>query len=87
MPKNILGSDSGPHDWFYDGASLYHSGEKVCTGLPHLDGLNTNQSIGLLLSSDGSLSVYRDGQYIKRAADDIPLNQPLWGVVNACGIC
>ena len=66
---------------------LYHSGENVCTGLPHLGGLNTNQSIGLLLSSDGSLSVYLDGQYIKRAADDIPLNQPLWGVVDVCGIC
>ena len=50
-------------------------------------GLNINQKVGLLLSPDGDLHVYLDGQHIMKAASGLPVDKPLWGLVNVYANC
>ena len=59
----------------------------MVSGLPDLCGLDINQKVGLLLSPDGDLHVYLDGRHITKAASGLPVNQPLWGLVNVYSNC
>ena len=84
---SLFGPSTGPHNWEYIESSLYHNGKKLVSGLPDLCGLDINQKVGLLLSPDGDLHVYLDGRHITKAASGLPVNQPLWGLVNVYSNC
>ena len=87
VPDILPGSDSGPHEWNYIGTSLWHNWKKILTDLPHLNYLQTNQTVSLLLTTDGHLHVYHDGQLTKNVATDFPVNHYLWGAVDVKGNC
>ena len=77
---------SGPCDWKYTGSTIWHNNEPT-TELPNLEELETETSVGILISGDGSLHLYIDGRYIKCVASDIPVATPLWGAVDVFGNC
>ena len=69
------------------GSSLWHNGRKISTDLPYLNNLKPHQTVGFLLTSDGQLHVYHDGQHTKKVATNLPVNHHLWGAVDVCGNC
>ena len=83
----LADSNSGPHKWNYNVSSLWHNGKKISTDLPHLGHLKPLQTVGLLLTTDGELHVYHDGQHTKKVASHLPVNHHLWGAVDVLGIC
>ena len=87
VPSRLLGNGSGPHEWNYKWSSLWHNGRKISTGLPYLGHLERHQTVGLLLTSDGQLHVYHDGQHTKKVATNLPVNHHLWGAVDVGGNC
>ena len=76
------------NEWLYKDRVLIHSAEE--TDFPHLESLDIispGESVGLLLTATGSLHIYFNGKLVERIATGLPVNQPLWGVVDVYGTC
>ena len=87
VPSYLPCDTSGPHEWNYRLTSLFHNGREISTFLPDLYHLKRHQTVGLLLTSDGQLHVYHDGQHTKKVATNLPVNHHLWGAVDVYGDC
>ena len=79
---------AGPHEWIYDSSTLYHNKqEREFPDLPHLNYLTPGQTVGLLVTSNGQLHLFLDGQHRKEIATELPVDTPLWGVADVYGRC
>ena len=87
VPSNLPWGESGLHEWNYDSSSLWHNGREISTGLPNLDYLKRQQTVGFLLSNNGQLHVYHDGRHTMKVATNLPVNHNLWGAVDVFGYC
>ena len=77
-----------PHEWNYYNRSLFHNGSSSeFPHLPSLYDLTTNQSVGLLVTTNGQLHLYLDGRHVQEVATGLPVMTPLWGAVSVCGKC
>ena len=88
VPDYLPLSDAGGHEWNYWDRSLWHNGSS--SGFPHLpslDDLTTNQSVGLLVTTNGQLHLYLDGRHVQEVATGLPVTTPLWGAVDVYGGC
>ena len=86
VPHELPLSDAGGHEWNYVFRSLYHNGSH--SGFPHLPSLHyltANQSVGLLVTTNGQLHLYLDGRHVQEVATGLPVNIPLWGAVDVYG--
>ena len=86
-PQFLPASGSGSHDWNYVDASIFHDGIEISTDLPHLNHLNTQNSVGFLISADGHLHVYLNGRHVKKIPSLFQVNHFLWGAVHVGGNC
>ena len=68
VPYSLLGGDSGPQEWNYEGTVLIHNVRKLCTDLPDLRDLRPHQSVGLFLTTSGDLHVFLHGRHVKKVA-------------------
>ena len=67
VPSYLPTDDAGPHEWNYMGRILYHNKQKRVF-LPDLDDLTPGQTVGLLVTSNGQLHLFLDGQHRKEIA-------------------
>ena len=86
VPSLLDGESTGPQDWVYEGYWIWNNRKKCSPGLHNTHTLNTNQTIGLLISSDTKLHIYLDGRRITTVSG-LPVDSRLWGAVNVYGIC
>ena len=86
VPFDLNVGNTGPQDWYYMGIGILNNGKKCSPELPNTKNLNTNQTIGLLISSDTKLHVYLDGHHITTVSG-LPVDSHLWGAVNVLGDC
>ena len=86
VPSDLGGGNTGPQDWVYGVNVIWNNGKKCSPELPNIDNLNTNQTIGLLISSNGGLNVYLDGHHITTVSG-LPVDSHLWGAVDVFGRC
>ena len=86
VPYDLIGMFNGPQDWYYEGKRIWNNGKKCSPELPNTYTLNTNQTIGLLISSDTKLHVYLDGRHITTVSG-LPVDSHLWGAVDVYGNC
>ena len=83
VPYDLPDSDAGPHEWYYLGRTLYHNKQsREFPGVPSLDHLTSGQRVGLLVTTDGQVHLFLDGQHIKKIATGLPVDTPLWGAVS-----
>ena len=68
VPSDLPLRGSGPHEWNYYSISLYHNGRELSSGLPNLNNLKPQQSVGLLLTASGDLYVFFDRRHVKKVA-------------------
>ena len=88
VPDYLPISGTGVHEWNYRHRTLYHNGSRSeFPHLPSLDDLTTNQSVGLLVTTNGQLHLYLDGRHVQEVATGLPVMTPLWGAVDVFGIC
>ena len=92
LPDSVPGylplSGAGGHEWNYVNRSLYHNRSySEFPHLPSLHDLTTNQSVGLLVTTNGQLHLYLDGRHVQEVATGLPVNIPLWGAVNVYDDC
>ena len=88
VPDVLPLSGAGRHEWNYYNRSLCHNGSS--SDFPHLPSLNdltTNQSVGLLVTTNGQLHLYLDGRHVQDVATGLPVTTPLWGGVDVHGTC
>ena len=79
---------AGGHEWNYRNRSLWHNGSySEFPHLPSLHDLTTNQSVGLLVTTNGQLHLYLDGRHVQEVATGLPVTTPLWGAVDVCYNC
>ena len=86
VPSFLYGEITGPQDWHYGRIWIWNNGKRCSPELPDIDNLNTNQTIGLLISSDTKLHIYLDGHHITTVSG-LPVDSHLWGAVDVCGYC
>ena len=86
VPSVLDGVNTGPQDWYYMGKWIWNNRKKCSPELPYIENLNTNQTIGLLISSDTKLHVYLDGRHITTVSG-LPVDSHLWGAVDVFGYC
>ena len=86
VPPYLIGVETGPQDWYYMEKFIWNNGKECSPELPSIDNLNTNQTIGLLISSDGGLNVYLNGHHITTVSG-LPVDSHLWGAVDVCFNC
>ena len=86
VPSDLYGNNTGPQDWVYGGTRIWNNGETCSPALPSMYTLNTNQTIGLLISSDTKLHIYLDGRHITTVSG-LPVDSHLWGAVDVYGNC
>ena len=68
VPSFLPLNESGPHEWNYEGTSLYHNERKLSSGLPNLNNLKPQQRVGFLLTASGDLHVFFDRRHVKKVA-------------------
>ena len=68
VPSDLSWKESGPHEWNYEGKSLWHNGRELSSGLPNLFNLKPHQRVGLLLTASGDLHVFIDRRHVKKVA-------------------
>ena len=86
VPSFLLDYDAGPDQWYYYGQSLYHNRKQTkFPDLPHLNGLRTQQRVGIQITENGELNIFIDGNYKKTVATGLPVHQAIFGVVDVCG--
>ena len=88
VPGVLRRYGAGGHEWNYWGRSLYHN--RSWSDFPHLPSLKdltTNQSVGLLVTTNGQLHLYLDGRHVQEVATGLPVTTPLWGAVDVYGNC
>ena len=86
VPSNL--DSASNNEWLYKDRVLIHNAKK--TNFPHLqslDSISPGDSVGLLITATGSLHIYFNGKLVERIATGLPVNQPLWGVVDVYGTC
>ena len=86
VPSDLNVWKTGPQDWHYGSKRIWNNGKTCSPKLPDIDNLNTNQTIGLLISSDTKLHVYLDGRHITTVSG-LPVDSHLWGAVSVYGDC
>ena len=86
VPSDLDGEITGPQDWVYGGKWIWNNRKTCFPELPYIGNLNTNQTIGLLISSDTKLHVYLDGHRITTVSG-LPVYSHLWGAVDVFGRC
>ena len=86
VPSGLTGRRTGPQDWYYMGKQIWNNGKQCSPQLPNIYTLNTNQTIGLLISSDTKLHVYLDGHHLTTVSC-LPVDSHLWGAVEVYGDC
>ena len=72
--------------WYLIGNEMRHSGQRKVFNI-NVWGLHVGQSVGLLVSRDGDLHLFVDGEYRKMIWSGLPTDQPLWGVADVYGKC
>ena len=86
VPYYLNGWSTGPQDWYYVEKWIWNNGKRCSPELPNINNLDTNQTIGLLISSDTKLHVYLDGHHITTVSG-LPVDSHLWGAVDVYGNC
>ena len=86
VPFDLYWASTGPQDWHYMGNWIWNNRNKCSPQLPSIYTLNTNQTIGLLISSDTKLHVYLDGRHITTVSG-LPVDSHLWGAVDVFANC
>ena len=86
VPSYLAGGLTGPQDWYYMEKRIWNNGKECSPKLPDINNLNTNQTIGLLISSDTKLHVYLDGHHLTTVSG-LPVDSHLWGAVDVYGNC
>ena len=88
VPSYIPLSDAGPHEWNYRGRTLYHKKQaREFSDLPDLNNPTPGQTVGLLVTSNGQLHLFLDGQHRKKIATGLPVDKPLWGAADVYARC
>ena len=87
VPSYLPDETAGAHEWNYWNKSLSHKGLLYFSDLPSLYDLSRGQSVGLLVTPNGQLHLYLDGQHRKMIATGLPVNVPLWGAADIHGPC
>ena len=88
VPSYLFGPNAGPDQWYYSGKSLCHNRkETTFPDLPSLNGLRTQQRVGIQITENGELNIFIDGNYKKTVATGLPVHKAIFGVVNVCGNC
>ena len=86
VPSYLDGRVTGPQDWYYMEKQIWNNRKKCSPELPDTHTLKTNQTIGLLISSDTKLHVYLDGHHLTTVSG-LPVDSHLWGAVDVLGDC
>ena len=86
VPSDLAGDNTGPQDWVYGGIRIWNNGKECSPELPDIYTLNTNQTIGLLISSDTKLHIYLDGCHTTTVSG-LPVDSHLLGAVDVFGYC
>ena len=93
LPDNVPsyylnGPNAGPDQWYYYDQSLYHNRKQTkFPDLPYLNGLRTQQRVGIQITENGELNIFIDGNYKKTVATGLPVHQAIFGVVDVRGDC
>ena len=88
VPSVLYGSDARPDQWYYSYHSLYHNRkETTFPDLPSLNGLRTQQRVGIQITENGDLNLFIDGNYMKTVATGLPVHQAIFGVVDVRSKC
>ena len=87
VPSCLPYDDAGPQ-WNYRARTLHHDKhKKEFPNLPSLLHLTPGQTVGLLVTSNGQLHLFLDGQHHKKIATGLPVDTPLWGAADVYGNC
>ena len=92
LPDTVLSDlttwGGGPHEWNYWSRTSYHNKQRSeFPDLPSLNDLMRGQTVGLLVTTNGQLHLFLDGQYCKKIATGLPVDTPLWGAASVFGKC
>ena len=88
VPHDLPDSDAGPHEWNYWDRSLFHNEkERKFPDLPPLNDLTRGQTVGLLVTTNGRLHLFLDGQHRNDIATGLPVDTPLWRAASVYGNC
>ena len=87
VPHFLRTDTAGSDEWYYDDNSLYHNQSSTeFPNIPFLDDHSVEQKFGLQISTNGQLHLFFNGKHMDCVATGLPLNIPLWGVVDVYGI-
>lgn len=77
--------DSSPCHWLLWGASIRH--KKKRRRFHDLTVLQVGQTVGCLVTQTGELHFFVDGSHVGCGWSGLPVDKPLWGIVDVYGKC
>ena len=90
MPEDLYTFDgkAGSHEWVFAGNTLYHSNKHTnFHDLPNIDDPTPGQSVGLLVTPNGELHLFLNGEHHHEIATGLPVDTPLWGAASVYAKC
>ena len=87
VPDYVYGPHVGLHEWHYDRGSTFHNRLPCSQDLPYLPDLTPGQLVGVMVTANGQLHLFCDGEHFREIATGLPTDTPLWGVADVYGRC
>ena len=88
VPSDLPPTKAGSHEWICYNISIYHNKQpSKFPDLPSLNDLTPGQSVGLLVTPNGQLHLFLNGEHRHEIATGLPVDTPLWGVATVCANC
>jgi hypothetical protein len=77
--------ETSPYHWLLWGSSIRH--KKKRRRFHDLTLLRAGQTVGCLVTQTGELHYFVDGKHVGRGWSGLPVDKPLWGIVDVYGKC
>lgn len=77
--------ETSPYHWLLWGSSIRH--KKKRKRFHDLTLLREGQTVGCLVTQTGELHYFVDGKHVGRGWSGLPVDKPLWGIIDVYGKC
>lgn len=88
VPYKLPLTDISNHEWTYSSKSLFHNQSSIAYhSLPSLNECKDGDKVGLLITNNGQLHLFLDGEHVAELATGLPVLKLLYGAVDVFGRC
>eukprot|EP00118_Oscarella_pearsei_P024960 m.307206 g.307206 ORF g.307206 m.307206 type:complete len:268 (+) comp42017_c0_seq1:39-842(+) len=85
VPSGVLDVYNQEDHWVLSGSTLHHNHDEVNYAEVHLEGLKPGDVVGVMVTEEGELHFFLNGEDKGSAATELPVDVPVWMIGDVYG--